>query len=151
MPSFFKLYADLPGYLASVSPPSTIPSSLSSSLSRPDLVLVSDDSIILLELSVVTNTKHHLLAANNRKESRYGPLLLDLQHTGRSVYFATIEMGCLGHFMSESLINVSKVCNIPKRSVRVLFESAAKIAISCSYRIFNARSSELWDVTDLLH
>ena len=48
-----KLYADLPGHLASESPPSTIPSNLSTSLSRPDLVLVSPDSITLLELSVV--------------------------------------------------------------------------------------------------
>ena len=31
-----------------------------------------------------------------------------------------------------------------------LFVQAAKIAISCSYRIFNARSSQLWDLTDLV-
>ena len=37
LPEFFKLYADLPGYLASVSPPSTIPTELSTFLSRPDL------------------------------------------------------------------------------------------------------------------
>ena len=54
----YKLYADLPGHLASISPPSTIPFSLSSSLSRPDIVLISDDYITLLELSVVTNTSN---------------------------------------------------------------------------------------------
>ena len=47
LPDFKKLYADFPGYLASVSPPSTIPTELSISLSRPDLVLVSKDSIYL--------------------------------------------------------------------------------------------------------
>ena len=151
LPPFYKLYADLPGYLASVSPPSTIPSNLSSSLSRPDLVLVSDDSITLFELSVVTNTKHHLSAANSRKEDRYGPLLLDLQRTSLSVQLITIEVGCLGHFMPETLAGVSRSCNLPKRKVRSLFENAARVAISCSYRIFNARSSELWDVTDLFN
>ena len=59
-------YADLSGYQASVSHPNTIP--LHTTLSRPDLVLVSTDSIMLLELSVVTNTEHHLLAARNRKK-----------------------------------------------------------------------------------
>ena len=37
------------------------------------LVLVSPDSITLLELSVVTNTKHYFLAAIHRKQDRYGP------------------------------------------------------------------------------
>jgi len=35
LPDCFKLYADLPGYLASVSPPSTILTKLSTTLSRP--------------------------------------------------------------------------------------------------------------------
>ena len=70
----FKLYADLPGYLASSSPPSTIPTNLSSTLSRPNLVLVSNDSICLFELMVPTNTQQHLLAARARKEDRYSPL-----------------------------------------------------------------------------
>jgi len=79
LPDYFKLYADLPGYLASVSPPSTIPTKLSTTLNRPDLVLVSNNSIILFELTIPTNTRRHLLAANSvakaRKEDRYGSLL----------------------------------------------------------------------------
>jgi len=55
---------------------------ITSTLSRPDLVLVSTDSIVLVELSVVTNTQHHFLAAKTRKEDRYGSLLSDLQHAG---------------------------------------------------------------------
>ena len=49
------------------------------------------------------------------------------------------------------LANVARTCNLSKRKVRLLFERAAEIAISCSYRIFNARSSEQWDVNDLLN
>jgi len=51
-----KLYADLPGYLASISPPSTIPTNLSNSLSRSDSVLDSEDSIYLFELMIPRNT-----------------------------------------------------------------------------------------------
>ena len=72
LPPCYKIYADLPGHQASVSPPSTIPPHITSTLSRPDRVVVSTDSITLLELSVVTNTEHHLLAARNHKEDRYG-------------------------------------------------------------------------------
>jgi len=76
------LYADLPGYLASVSFPSTIPTKLSTTLNRPDLILVSNNSIILFELIIPTNTQQHLLAA---KACRYGSLLYYLQQTGLTV------------------------------------------------------------------
>ena len=104
LPETFKLYADLPGYLASSSPPSTIPTNLSSILSRPDLVLVSNDSICLFELTVPTNTQQHLLAARARKEDRYSSLQYDLQLSGLTVNLVPIEIGCLGHFCQKQLL-----------------------------------------------
>ena len=141
------------GCQASVSPPSTIPPHITSTLSRPDLVLVSADSIMLLELSVVTNTitKQHFLAAKTRKEDRYGSLLSDLQHAGYVVDLLTIEVGCLGHFMPETVSKLSTVCHLPKRSINQILQRAARVAISCSYRIFNSRTSLLWDVVDLMN
>ena len=146
----FKLYADLPGYLASASPPSTIPPNFSSSLSRPDLVLVSSDSIVLFELTVVTNTKHHFTAASLRKQDRYGPLLQDLRDSALSVDLVTIEIGCLGHFTPATISKLSEICHLPKRNVHSMLQQAAKVAISCSYRIFNARQSPSWDIIELL-
>jgi len=127
----------------------TIPPHITSTLSRPDLVLVSANSIVLLELSVVTNTQQHFLAAKTRKEDRYGSLLSDLQHAGYVVDLVTIEVGCLGHFMPETVSKLSTVCHLPKRSINQILQRAARVAISCSYRIFNSRTSMLWDVVDL--
>jgi len=50
LPDTFKLYAELPGYLASSSPP-IIPTNLSSTFRRHDFVLVFNDSIYLLEVT----------------------------------------------------------------------------------------------------
>ena len=113
--------------------------------------LISNDRITLLELSVVTNTKQHLLTANLRKKDRYSSLLLVLAHTGLSVELVAIEVGCLDHFLPTSVTNMCRVCHLSKHSTRCMFEQAAQIAISCSYRIFNAHSSELWDVSELLN
>ena len=150
LPGTFKLYADLPGYLASSSPPSTIPTNLSSTLSRPDLVLVSNDSICLFELTVPTNTQQHLLAARARKEDRYSSLQYDLQLSGLTVNLVPIEIGCLGHFLSETIAQMATACEVPKKTIRSLFEQAARIAVSCSYRIFNSRASPGWDLLDHL-
>ena len=68
-------------------------SSLFLPLSTPNLVIVSDDSNILFELSVVTNTRHHTYVPTVEK----GPLLvlLDLQYSGLYAYHISIEVGCL--------------------------------------------------------
>ena len=61
---YHKLYA---GCQASVSPLSTIPPHITSTLNR---ALVSADSIELLKLSVFTNTQQHFLAAIARNNGQ---------------------------------------------------------------------------------
>jgi len=110
-------------------------------------VLVSKESIYLFELTVPTNAQEHLLAARARKEDRYNSLVYNLQCTGLAVDLIPIEIGCLGHFMPETITQVATACCISKRIIQPLFEQAARIAISCSYRI---RASPEWDLVDLL-
>ena len=52
IPPCVKLYADLPGLHASESPPATLPTDLSISTARPDIVLVSEESVTMLELTI---------------------------------------------------------------------------------------------------
>ena len=104
----------------------------------------SKDSIYLFELTIPTNTQQHLLATRAWKEDRYGSLSYDLQRTGLVVDLISIEIGCLGHFMPETLAQVATACCVSKITVRSLFEQTAHIAISCSYRIFNSRVSLEW-------
>ena len=92
-------------------------------------MVVSTDSIALLELSVVTNTEHHPLAARDRKEDRYGSLLTDPQQAGFSVNLVTIEVGCLGHFMPQTVSKLSDACHLPKRrilTIRCILQPASR-------------------------
>ena len=73
----------------------------------------------------------------------------DLQLSGLTVNLVPIEIGCLGHFLSETIAQMA-TCEVPKKIVRSLFEQAARIAVSCSYRIFNSRASPGWDPLDHL-
>ena len=43
---------------------------------------------------------------------------------------------------------MDNACHISKRTTSSQFEQAAFIAISCSYRIFNSRTSLDWDLLD---
>jgi len=113
------------------------------------MVLFSNNDIILLEPSVVTNSEVHTKAASSRKEARYWPLVSDLELADFSVSLVTIEVGCSGHFLPSSVSNLCKVCHLQKNYVH-FFRQASKVTISYSYQIFNACSSKLWDVTNLL-
>jgi len=67
--------------------------------------------------------------------------------TGLTVDLITIEIGCncLGHFRPETISRVAEACQVAKKTVRTLFELGASSAVSCSYRIFNARAPLVWD------
>ena len=67
--------------------------------------------------------------------------------SGFSVNLVTIEVGCLGHFMPETVSKLSDVRHVPKNSICCTLQQAACVAI-CSYRIFNSRAPT-WDIVDL--
>ena len=43
--------------------------------------------------------------------------------------------------MPDTISQVANACEVAKKTIRSLFEQAARIAVSCSYRIFNSRLS----------
>ena len=69
-------------------------------LAHPDLVLIEDLSINLLELTIPTNTYEVLQAARNRKSRNHytSNWLVTWKACGLSVFFLTLEIGSLGHF-----------------------------------------------------
>ena len=143
-----KIFADLPGKRASDSPPATIPNNISTTTSRPDLVLISRPEITLLELTVPSNSLKALAAAKSRKslKSNYLQLMTDLEGDGWSVSYFTLEIGSLGHFELTSIRTLADIFLLPKKEAKQLLMNLSKIAVSCSYHIFNSRLCNTWDV-----
>ena len=40
-------------------------------------------------------------------------------------------IGIQGHFLSETIAQVATACEVPKKTVRSLFEQVARIAVTC--------------------
>ena len=59
----------------------------------------------------------------------------------------SIKIGCLGHFMLDTIVQVGNACEMMKKTVRSLFEQAVRIAVSCSDWIYNFRASLDWDLS----
>ena len=104
-----KMSTDLPGKRASDSPLATIPADISTTTSRPYLVLITGRVITFLELTVPFNSPEALAAARSRKslKSHYLQLATDLEDSRWSVSYFTLEIGSLGHFQPNATRTLS--------------------------------------------
>lgn len=144
-----KVFADCPNHRAVESPPATVPPSLVSTPARPDICIVEDKNVTILELTVPWNSTSSISNARNRKQnkSNYQFLTSDLHQLGFQVQLLTIEIGCLGHYTDQAYASLK--CAAPKSSSkdrRVVLERASKVAISGSHTIFRARSIPEWSL-----
>jgi len=151
-----KVFANLPNLLATSSPPSTIPPELCSTSCRPDLVVWSPDTdeIRILELMVCHNSISSIESARKRKQEKqpYSELTSDLEMAGHTVFYDTIEIGSLGHYLKSSMQALaSTIPNARRQDLTKLITSLAKTAIGCSATIFHARNSPIWEKSKPLY
>ena len=99
------VYADIDGYRASDTPLATIPPSIVPRPYHPDIVIYNEQQrkIQLLKLTCSFNTIEHSQATCERKSSKpeYQLLISELDRLGYGTLYLTIEIGCLGHFLTE--------------------------------------------------
>ena len=110
-------------------------------------MLVSGPNITLFELTVPFNSLEALSAARSRKslKSRYLQLVTDLEDKGWLVSYYTIEIGSLGHYDKSAIRTLLDAFPLSKNEAKQVLFSLSKIAVSCSYHIFNARLTTSWD------
>ena len=144
LPYGSTLYADLLGLRASENPAATIPTSVATTTARPDVVIIQNNRITLLELTVPTNTPEGLQEARRWKQLKpnYLALLNDLKTLGFQSALETIEVGTLGHFNNQTIASLHTLFpNLRKNSVRRLLLGLSKTSVSCSAHIFITRLS----------
>ena len=92
------MFADLPNLRASDNPMATIPIEILSTPYRPDIV-VRQNKVILLELTVPFHSPESMSKTKQRKESKelYQLALNDLEANGFDPLLLTLEIGALDH------------------------------------------------------
>ena len=76
----------------------------------------------IIELTVVTKTRHHFTTASLRKQDCYGPLLHDLRDSVPSV-----NLGWLFGPLYTSATKLCEICHLPKRTVHSMLQQPAKV------------------------
>ena len=92
--------------------------------------------------SIITCTPLlNIKKAKERKSNKpsYNSLIRNLEKRGLSVVYHTIEIGLLGHYLPDAMHCIGHSFQLTKLESKKVLEKASKVAIACSYHIFNAR------------
>jgi len=136
------IYADLENHRS--------PSIITGMSYRPDLVLLFNNTVYVLELTVGFET--NLIKNVERKEEKYRNMILDLEQQHSNVSFINLSIGAIGIFSSHSttFISMLKSMNFDDREIKFTMQKIMSICIRTTYFIFCRRNKD-WSVENYLN
>ncbi|XP_072047239.1 uncharacterized protein [Amphiura filiformis] len=139
------IYADLPGCTITGG---TLPPNILPTAQRPDIIIINNTkkSVHVIELTVPFET--NIQKAHDTKMSRYENLHSDIKQEGFKCHLNCIEIGSRGLVTADNTERLSEVFRFiggRSNSSKTLAKDLSKLAVICSYSIWNARNEPNWD------
>ena len=122
----------------------TIPANIAQTSQIPDLVILQESKITVIELTVPFEL--NIVHSHQRKCDKYAGLISDIKSSGYEVYFYAIEIGCRGYIDKENEGRIKTIF----RTIRSKFKWCeikvllSKLAILGSFTIYNSRHDHNW-------
>ena len=135
------VYADLPSFLS--------PCLITGDSLRPDLLLIDEKILYILELTLGFET--NIQNNSDRKAAKYSSLINDLSLSYSKVVFVNLSMGAIGVMGSScnSLLSLLQELHFDKTITKRIIMKAMNISIRSSYYIF-CRRNKPWTNPELL-
>ena len=138
-----SVYSDLAGMMTGCS---TIPTDVTITSQRPDLVVVNrqNKTVTILELSVPFEL--NVESTHARKVDRYQGLINDIEDNNFTVKYYPIEIGSRGYINSDNVNRLkSFIKNHAKDSkLSTCKDMISKISLVCSFIIFHSKFERDW-------
>ena len=136
-----NLFADLPSFAS--------PCIITGEQERPDIVIVQQKAVMLLELTIGFETNMEL--NSTRKREKYKALVDRLKKSYDDVVYANISMRACGFIEKDSkkFLDIMTKLKIPETEIQYLTKSIINVCIRTSYFIFCRRNKE-WTKPELL-
>ena len=145
-----KIYCDLPGQRINSG---TIPSHILPSSQIPDLVLVQDKALFIMELTCPF--PDNVDKAHQYKINKYANLIQDIEERGFKANCYCIEVSSLGNVNSNNKLTLRNflkdICIQGKVKASNLITDLSKISLLTSYSIYKAHCEPHWSSTELLN
>ena len=136
------IYIDVPVYKC--------PTMIAGKNQRPDLIVIWNNKLYLLELTADYETNIYL--NSKRKKENYRALMDSLAHLYNSAQFINLSMGALRVYgeTSTSLVRFLSDLDMNKKEIDFALCKICSVGIRCTYYIFCCRNKE-WSNPELLH
>ena len=123
-----NLFVDLPSFAS--------PCIITGEQERPDIVIVQQKAVMLLELTIGFETNMEL--NSTRKREKYKALVDRLKKSYDDVVYANISMGACGFIEKDSkkFLDIMTKLKIPETEIQYLTKSIINVCIRTSYFIF---------------
>ena len=149
-PENITIYADIAGHKFNAG---TIPPDILCTTTRPDIVIINREakSIELLELTC--SFEKNIEKANILKNLKYLGIKSDLEEAGWSCQLLPFEVGSRGHVTKRNRKTIYEASqrNSIKLKHKEIIKDISKIALLCSFSIFQARCQPDWQEPPFLH
>ena len=141
-----RIYSDIAGFTTTGG---TLPVNVIVSKLKPDIVVHNkeDNSIHLIELTVPFET--NIQKAHDRKSSKYENLVSDISDNGFTCDLTCFEIGSRGLITPDNINNIKAIFTFVKaKPSKKFMKELSKLALMCSYTIWNARHEPAWGSDD---
>lgn len=93
--------------------------------------------------------EQNMSKAHDRKHQKYANLVADISQNGYNCNLTCIEIGSRGLVTPETTSRISDIYSFTKtKAPKSIKKELSRIAILCSYTIWNARHEPSWGSTD---
>ena len=142
MPRFCKnVYADIPSFAS--------PCIVTGNNERPDIVVVQQKVVTIIELTIGFET--NMEGNSKRKRDKYKTLKSNLLPKYDDVRYVNVSMGACGFIEKDSrnFFELLRSIRVPENEILFLTKRITNICIRSSYYIFCLRNKE-WTSPELL-
>ncbi len=136
-----KIYSDIEGRHAIGG--GTIPPNILVTNEKPDIVIVNQNNIQLIELSVPFES--NIAIRHEFKCNKYAMLVRDLTRCGLQVTLHAVEVGSRGYISPQNKDHFKEIFkDLSKKEITNLNQEMAQKALTSSFTIFYSKYSKEW-------
>ncbi len=140
-PGHYKIYSDIEGRHALGG--GTIPPSILCTNEKPDIVIVTPEKLVIIELSIPFES--NIKIRHEYKCNKYSMLVSDLKQCGQNVSFFAIEVGSRGYVSEDNKNSLKEVFNkLSPKMLKNVTQNVSRQALVASFIIFFAKYSKDW-------
>ena len=129
----------------------TVPSFLTVTSLRPDIVLYSCSSKTVIIIELTCPCEENMPQWHEQKTQKYHSLCTSIRNNNWKVHFFAVEVGA-GGYCAESVLSCLRRLGLPNRLCRNIIKEFSSIAMKCSFDIWMSRNSPSWSLfTEVPH